>query len=106
MEVSEGALINYRRGQVPKSMELFRIASYFGVSMEYLLAGKGDTAGAGWAVREEAPSAKLLEKVDRLAKEIEDRLAEMREAIAVEEARSQMLRVRPPEMERSRRSAG
>lgn len=40
LELSEGALINYKRDSVPKSMELLAIARYFGVSMEWLLTGE------------------------------------------------------------------
>lgn len=43
--LSEGALINYKRESVPKSMELLAISRFFGVSMEWLLTGEGAAGG-------------------------------------------------------------
>lgn len=55
--VSEGALINWKRGQLPKSEELHRIGEFFGVSMEWLLTGNGAVPSNGEAWRERALSA-------------------------------------------------
>ncbi len=40
--VSEGAMVNYKRGRIPKAEELVRISSFFGVSVDWLLLGKDD----------------------------------------------------------------
>jgi transcriptional regulator with XRE-family HTH domain len=37
--VSEGSMINWKRGRIPKSEELYAVAVYFDVSMEWLLTG-------------------------------------------------------------------
>ena len=52
MQLSEGSIVNYKRTQQPKSAELFRIARYFGVSMEsffdhgHVLAANDETSAA------------------------------------------------------------
>jgi DNA-binding XRE family transcriptional regulator len=45
--LSEGSIVNYRNGRTPKSDELLAIARYFGVSMEWLLAGENDVTDKG-----------------------------------------------------------
>lgn len=39
VEIAESALTNYLRGRVPKSEELYKLSLFFGVRMEWLLAG-------------------------------------------------------------------
>lgn len=46
--VAEGTVINWKRGQLPKSEELYSIAQNFGVTMEWLLTGEKD-AREEWA---------------------------------------------------------
>ena len=38
--LSESALANYKKGRKPRSDELFKLADFFGVSMEWLLNGE------------------------------------------------------------------
>lgn len=38
--VSEGAIVNYKGGRVPKAEELLSIAAFFDVKMEWLLCGE------------------------------------------------------------------
>lgn len=40
LELSEGAVINYKRGRIPKAEELLKIAKYFGTTIEWLLTGE------------------------------------------------------------------
>ena len=74
--LSEGALINYKRDSIPKSMELLAIARFFGVTMEWLLTGESggktqvqtmrmgpDLSEARAAVREAKAVLAKLEKV-------------------------------------------
>jgi transcriptional regulator with XRE-family HTH domain len=39
--VAESAIVNYKRGRVPKAEELLKIAQHFGVTVDWLLTGKG-----------------------------------------------------------------
>lgn len=60
--VSEGTLINWKRGQLPKSEELLRIAQFFGVQMEWLLTGDADLRPKsldGWQQRAIAAEEKV-----------------------------------------------
>lgn len=38
--LSEGALVNYKRGRIPKAEELLSISAFFGVSLKWLLTGQ------------------------------------------------------------------
>ncbi len=40
--ISEGSIVNYKRDRIPKAEELLTIATYFGVTMEWLLTGDED----------------------------------------------------------------
>lgn len=51
LELTEGAIINYKRNRIPKAFELLRIADYFGVTMEWLLTGLEREDGIGWKKR-------------------------------------------------------
>lgn len=62
LELSEGAMINYKRDSVPKSMELYRIARFFNVSMEWLLTG----AGPGTAIGDSAWRQRAMSAEQRL----------------------------------------
>lgn len=57
--LSVGAIINYKKGRIPKAEELHRIASYFGVSMEWLLTGQDDKPVDQWRHRAEVAEKKL-----------------------------------------------
>ena len=39
--ISEGSIVNYKRDRIPKAEELLAIASLYGVTMEWLLTGRG-----------------------------------------------------------------
>ena len=39
LEISEAAIVNYKKDRVPKAEELLRIAVYFNVTIEWLLTG-------------------------------------------------------------------
>lgn len=45
--ISEAALINYKRDRIPKAEELHRLATYFGVSIDWILTGSQSLARAG-----------------------------------------------------------
>jgi transcriptional regulator with XRE-family HTH domain len=38
--ISEGSIVNYKRDRIPKAEELLTIATYFAVTMEWLLTGE------------------------------------------------------------------
>lgn len=38
--LSEGSIVNYKKGRIPKAEELLTITSHFGVSLEWLLSGQ------------------------------------------------------------------
>lgn len=61
LNISEGALINYKRGRIPKAEELLKIANHFGVSMEWLLTGKDDSpkSESAWKTRCQIAETKL-----------------------------------------------
>lgn len=61
--VSEGTLINWKRGQLPKSEELLRISQFFGVQMEWLMTGESDLqpkSSDGWKQRAMAAEQKVV----------------------------------------------
>lgn len=41
-DISESALVNYKKDRVPRADELLRIATFFDVSIEWLLTGNDD----------------------------------------------------------------
>lgn len=55
--ISPSSVVNYRKGQVPKSEELYRISKFFGVTMEWLLSGSEYEMQEGESpvLREEGP---------------------------------------------------
>lgn len=61
--VTPTAIGNYCNGRVPKSDELYRIATVFGVSMEELLTGqpgpRGGAADSVWKLKAEHAEQKL-----------------------------------------------
>lgn len=59
--LSEGALVNYKRGRIPKAGELHNMAKFFGVTMEYLLTGESNTPkqADGWRQRALALEQKM-----------------------------------------------
>lgn len=40
LQMSDSAIINYKRGRIPKADELLRISRYFNVSVDWLLTGE------------------------------------------------------------------
>lgn len=40
LDLSEGSIVNYKKGRIPKSDELWKIAKFFGVTMESLVSGE------------------------------------------------------------------
>lgn len=47
LEMGESSIVYYKAGKgLPKSNELYRMAKYFGCSMEWLLTGEDSTNGA------------------------------------------------------------
>jgi transcriptional regulator with XRE-family HTH domain len=76
--VSQGSVINWKRGGIPKSEELHRLSKLFGVSMEWLLTGEesGDSpapSGVPWQERAKAAEYKLAavkEDLQKLLKKI------------------------------------
>ncbi|MDR1305081.1 MAG: helix-turn-helix transcriptional regulator [Verrucomicrobiales bacterium] len=58
--VSESSLINWKRGQLPKSEELYQIARCFGVSMEWLLTGSDADADGDNLWKSKARAAEHL----------------------------------------------
>lgn len=40
LQMSDSAIINYKRGRIPKADELLRISQYFNVTLEWLLTGQ------------------------------------------------------------------
>lgn len=76
MEISEGALINYKRDRIPKAEELYRIANFFGTTMDYLYGGTGGPQRIEkpeWQSRAENAER----KVTRLKKMLQEALAEL-----------------------------
>lgn len=45
--VGESAMVNYKKGRIPRAEELFRLSKVLGVSMEWLLIGKEDQNNSG-----------------------------------------------------------
>lgn len=75
LSVSEASLVQWKRGRVPGSEELYQISRLFGVSMEWLLTGS-DKAGGGdnlWKTKAQT-AEKLLGEIraalETLAKKI------------------------------------
>ncbi len=42
LDISESAIVNYKRDRIPKAEELLRIARHFGVPMESLLGAEAE----------------------------------------------------------------
>lgn len=63
LDLSEAALINYKRDRIPKVDELHKIAAHFGVSMDWLYTGQGvspaSSSSSAWQARAEAAESKL-----------------------------------------------
>ena len=62
MELSEAALVNYKRDRLPKAEELLRIARFFRVSVDWLLTGEDESqpkSADGWQQRAIAAEAKV-----------------------------------------------
>lgn len=79
--ISESALINYKRNRIPKADELYKIARFFGVTMEWLLTGEGEAPEKGdmdsWkhrALKAEAELARLQDDVMRTVRNNADML--------------------------------
>jgi len=72
---AESSLINWKRGKIPKSEELYKLAQSFGCSMEWLLTGE-EALPEGCVVMSNAehPSAASEQRIQ----ELEQKLAEIR----------------------------
>ena len=67
--MSDTAIINYKRGRVPKADELLRIAKYFNVSIEWLLTGEdnnGKMTPSAWEIRCRTAETKLKIAIEAL----------------------------------------
>ena len=68
--VSEGSIVNYKGGRIPKAEELLAISAYFGLSMEQLLTGQADptprSPEASVLKQARAEAEKLLRQLDEV----------------------------------------
>ena len=58
--ISEGGLSNYKTDRIPKAEELYKIAKYFQVSMEFLLTGE-----SGGEAAPRVPDAEAIRREER-----------------------------------------
>jgi transcriptional regulator with XRE-family HTH domain len=80
--VSEGTMINWKRGQLPKGEELWGLSRCFGVSMEWLLTGEGSANEPSHGVAENGQAPYGTASWQDRALAAEQRLAELHSEIS------------------------